>query len=33
MVTFFPAAVTIVFEYGEIVRNSENLKTGSPFQK
>lgn len=29
---FFTAGMTTIFEYGEIVRNSENLKTQSPFQ-
>lgn len=30
---FFIAAITKKCEYGEIVRNSEDLKTGSTFQK
>jgi len=30
---FFTAAVTTKFEYGETVRNSENLKTGLMFQE
>lgn len=30
---FLTAAMTTKFEYGEIVTNSEDIKTWSPFQK